>query len=106
MFTKQHIYIKIKYCCHPGMARPHTADRGDGLQIRRVAANILIKQSRTADRGWSSETFQELFSTLPELDCYSNVLGNVGFAVKHISKSILVPMDKMRNIFCIEALKI
>jgi hypothetical protein len=36
------------------MARPQVADGGDGLQIWRVAANILNKQSRTADRGWSS----------------------------------------------------
>jgi hypothetical protein len=33
---------------------PQVADGGDGLQIWRVAANILNKQSRTADRGWSS----------------------------------------------------
>jgi hypothetical protein len=26
----------------------------EGLQIRRAAANILNKQSRTADKGWSS----------------------------------------------------
>jgi hypothetical protein len=37
-----------------GMARPRVADRGDGLQIWRVAAHILNKQSRTADSGWSS----------------------------------------------------
>jgi hypothetical protein len=36
------------------MARPQVADRGDGLQIWRVAANILNKQSRTADREWPS----------------------------------------------------
>jgi hypothetical protein len=36
------------------MARPQVADGGDGLQIWRVAANILNKQSRTADKGWSS----------------------------------------------------
>jgi hypothetical protein len=36
------------------MARLHVADRGDGLQIWRVAANILNKQSRTVDRGWHS----------------------------------------------------
>jgi hypothetical protein len=30
------------------------ANRGDGLQVWRVAANILNKQSRTADKGWSS----------------------------------------------------
>jgi hypothetical protein len=36
------------------MARPQVADRGEGLQIWRVAANILSKQSRTADKGWPS----------------------------------------------------
>ena len=30
------------------MARPQVADRGDGLQEWRVAANIMNKQSRTA----------------------------------------------------------
>jgi hypothetical protein len=40
--------------CHHGTARPQVADGGDGLQIWRVAANILNKQSRTADKGWSS----------------------------------------------------
>jgi hypothetical protein len=30
------------------------ADRGDGLLIWRVAANILNKQSLSADKGWSS----------------------------------------------------
>jgi hypothetical protein len=40
--------------CHHGMARPRVADTEDGLQIWRVAANILNKQSRTADSGWSS----------------------------------------------------
>jgi hypothetical protein len=36
------------------MAHPQVADRGDGLQIGRVAANKLNKQSRTDDRGWPS----------------------------------------------------
>jgi hypothetical protein len=39
--------------CHHGMARPQVADRKNGLQIWRLAANILNKQSRTADN-WSS----------------------------------------------------
>jgi hypothetical protein len=30
------------------------ADGGEGLQIWRVAANILNKQSRTPDKGWPS----------------------------------------------------
>jgi hypothetical protein len=34
-----------------GMSRPQVADGGDGLQIWRVAVNILNKQSRTADKG-------------------------------------------------------
>jgi len=36
------------------MARPRVADGEDDLQIRRVAVNIPNKQSRTADKGWSS----------------------------------------------------
>jgi hypothetical protein len=40
--------------CHHGMAHPRVADGGDSLQIWRVAANMLSKQSRTADSGWSS----------------------------------------------------
>jgi hypothetical protein len=39
---------------HHSMASPQVADGGDGHQIWRVAANILNKQSRTADKGWSS----------------------------------------------------
>jgi hypothetical protein len=39
--------------CDHGMVRPRVADGGDGLKIWRVAANILNKQSRTADKGWS-----------------------------------------------------
>ena len=34
--------------CPHDMARPRVVDRGDGLQIWRVAAKILNKQSRTA----------------------------------------------------------
>jgi hypothetical protein len=34
------------------MARPQVADGGDSLQVWRVAANILNKQSQTADK-WS-----------------------------------------------------
>jgi hypothetical protein len=37
--------------CHHGTARPQVANVADGLQ---VAADVLNKQSRTADRGWSS----------------------------------------------------
>jgi hypothetical protein len=37
--------------CHHGMARPWVADGGNGLQIWRVAENILKKQLRAADKG-------------------------------------------------------
>jgi hypothetical protein len=40
--------------CHHGIARPQVSDGGRGLQIWRVAANILNKQPRTADKGWPS----------------------------------------------------
>jgi hypothetical protein len=40
--------------CHHGVGRPQVADGEGGLQIWSVAANILNKQSRTAERGWSS----------------------------------------------------
>jgi len=36
------------------MARPQIADGAEGLQIWWVPANILNKQSRKADKGWSS----------------------------------------------------
>jgi hypothetical protein len=36
------------------MAPFQVADGGDGLQIWRVAADILNKQSQTEDRGWPS----------------------------------------------------
>jgi hypothetical protein len=40
--------------CHHGVTRPRVVDIGDSLQIWRVAANILDKESRTADSGLSS----------------------------------------------------
>jgi hypothetical protein len=40
--------------CHHGVARAQVADEGDSLQIWRLAAKILNKQSRTADKGWFS----------------------------------------------------
>jgi len=40
--------------CHHRMARPRVADGGDGLQMWKIVANILNKQSRTDGKGWSS----------------------------------------------------
>jgi hypothetical protein len=39
---------------HHGKARPQVTDGGNDLQIWRIAANILNKQSLTADKGCSS----------------------------------------------------
>jgi hypothetical protein len=40
--------------CHHVMGRLRFTAGGDGLQIWKVAANVLNKRSRTADKGWSS----------------------------------------------------
>jgi hypothetical protein len=40
--------------CHHSVARPRVAGGRDGLQHWRLAANILNKQPRTNDMGWSS----------------------------------------------------
>jgi hypothetical protein len=60
-YSKTHLWVdiyleeRVKWVsCHHGMARPQVTDGGDGFQIWRAAANILNKQSRTADKGWFS----------------------------------------------------
>jgi hypothetical protein len=71
--------------CHHGTARPQVADGGDGLQIWRVATNILNKQSRTADNGWSSSLMSGMGLTTPyrkKKACYemsqrASVLGRI-----------------------------
>jgi hypothetical protein len=58
--TNEILYIErswthVKWVtCHRGMAYPQFVNRGDGLQIWRVAVNILNKQPQIADRRWSS----------------------------------------------------
>jgi hypothetical protein len=61
--------------CHHGMARPKVADGGDGLHISRVAANILNKKSRTADKGSSPAWGLGVEVTTPhhkKQSCYEN----------------------------------
>jgi hypothetical protein len=41
------ICVMLVSPCHHGMARRRVVDGGDGLQMWRVDANILNKQSRT-----------------------------------------------------------
>jgi hypothetical protein len=40
--------------CHHNMARPQVVDGRDGLQLWRLAVNILNKQSWAYNKGWSS----------------------------------------------------
>jgi hypothetical protein len=51
----------MKYSASVHVSCPYTnnsshgvADGGDALNFWRAAANVLNKQSRTADKGWSS----------------------------------------------------
>jgi hypothetical protein len=37
------ISVKVGSLCHHGMARPQDADGGDGLQLFKVAENVLNK---------------------------------------------------------------
>jgi hypothetical protein len=37
----------------PSLGHGGSSDGGDGLQTWKVAANVVNKQSRTADKGWS-----------------------------------------------------
>jgi hypothetical protein len=39
---------------HQSMAHLKVAYGGDGLQMLKVAANVVIKQWRAANKGWSS----------------------------------------------------
>jgi hypothetical protein len=53
MYFRQFVHVRW-LSCHHGMACHQAADGGDGLQLWGVAANILNKQSQTADKRWSS----------------------------------------------------
>jgi hypothetical protein len=54
--------------CDHSMARPRVADGRDGLQHRRLAANILNKQPRTNDGGGGLTNLHRKKQT-----CYENV---------------------------------
>jgi hypothetical protein len=48
-------YVMVKWVpYYHGMTHPQVTDGGDDLQVWRVPANIMNKQSRTADKKWSS----------------------------------------------------
>jgi hypothetical protein len=56
------------------MARPQVADGGDGLQIWRVFANALNKQSRTDDKSgpvaWGLVEEVQLLTVKKKTACY------------------------------------
>jgi hypothetical protein len=45
--------------CHHIFVHPQDANWGDGLQVRRTAANTLNNQLQTADKGWASSLAAE-----------------------------------------------
>jgi hypothetical protein len=48
------ITVNIRWVpCHHGMAPSQVVDGGEGLQTWRLAANMLNKHSRTANKWWS-----------------------------------------------------
>jgi hypothetical protein len=50
--TKSWIMVHVMWIHHKSMVHSQVKDGGDGLQIWRVAANTLNKQSQTIDKGW------------------------------------------------------
>jgi hypothetical protein len=57
-FASEYAIRKVYICNTFGpktcLVCPEVVDGGEGLWIWRAAANILKKQSQTADEGWSS----------------------------------------------------
>jgi hypothetical protein len=67
------------------MARPQVADGGEGLQIWRVAANILNKHSRTTNKGWPfSLGVGRGANNNPRVKKKRNVLQNVKMDLREI----------------------
>jgi hypothetical protein len=56
-YSATEIMLKTLFPCDRGMTRPQVADGEESLHICRVGANILNKQSRTADKGFPSWAF-------------------------------------------------
>jgi hypothetical protein len=78
-FTPMYNYtchVRWVPCHHGTAARPQVADGGDGLQIWKVAANIMNKQSRTTDKGRSSSLGVERGANNPSTS-ESNMLRSV-----------------------------
>jgi hypothetical protein len=46
------IHVQL-FPCHNSMERPQVADGEDGYEMWMAVANVLNKQSRRGDRGWS-----------------------------------------------------
>jgi hypothetical protein len=57
--------LSPQHRCHNGIGRPRVAEGGDVLQMWRLVASLLNKQSRTADNVWSSSSDVERGVTAP-----------------------------------------
>jgi hypothetical protein len=74
------------------MARPRVAGRGDGLQIWRIAANVLNKQSGKAEKRWSPSLGvgrgEKLLSVINEIvmKCYTWHRSWTGFFCNEVGK--------------------
>jgi hypothetical protein len=62
----------------------------EGLQLRRVSANILNKQSRIADKGWSSSSVVGRGANNPPHRKKSILLRNVS---KHLGPGLILRYD-------------
>jgi hypothetical protein len=55
-FYSWDFFLQCYFIQHHGMARTQVTDRGDSIEIWRVAAIILNKQLRIADKGCLSNS--------------------------------------------------
>lgn len=81
-----HLYVyKCEPCevgpCYHSMAHSPVVGGGNDLQMWRVSADILNKQSRTTDKGWSSNLRDK--RKLTTLHCENRLMQNVAQGIRN-----------------------